>query len=378
MKLIQLSDLHLGKRLKECSLLSDQRHILNEILLHIDREAPDGILLAGDIYDKAVPSAEAVELFDQFLSDLASRRYPVFLIAGNHDSPERIAFGGRLMEKSRVYLSPVYHGEVKPIRLMDEYGPVDLYLLPFVKPAHVRACFPEEKIESYTDAVRCAIAHMELDEKARKVLLCHQFVTGGERCDSEISVGGSDNVDADVFQPFDYVALGHLHGPQQVSRESIRYSGSPLKYSFSEVSHQKSLTVVELKEKGDLSLRTIPLTPLRELQKLRGGYEELMARDRYEAYPYRDAYLQITLTDEEEIPEALSCLRLIYPNILKLDYDNARSRQQQLVEGAAEAEQRSPLALFAELYELQNNRPMNEQQERYLQSLIEKLQEVQP
>ena len=240
MKFIHLSDLHLGKRVNEFSMLEDQQYILTEILHIIDTEKPDGVLIAGDVYDKSVPSAEAVALLDDFLVRMSKRSLRIFLISGNHDSPERMAFGGRLMESSGVYLAPVYDGKVTPITLIDEYGPVKVYLLPFVKPAHVRRCFPEQEISTYTDALCVAIEAMNVDPVERNVLVTHQFVTGATRCDSEeLSVGGTDNVDVSVFESFDYVALGHIHGPQQVSRETVRYCGTPLKYSFSEAGHEK-------------------------------------------------------------------------------------------------------------------------------------------
>ena len=234
MKLIHLSDLHLGKRVNEFSMLEDQQYILTEILHIIDEEQPDGVLIAGDVYDKTVPSAEAVALLDDFLVRLAKRDLQIFLISGNHDSPERMAFGGRLMEGSGVHLAPVYDGRVRPIPMTDAYGTVNFYLLPFVKPAHVRRCFPEREITTYTDALAAAIEAMGVDTNGRNVLLTHQFVTGAARCDSEeLSVGGTDNVDVSVFDPFDYVALGHIHGPQRVGRDTVRYCGTPLKYSFS-------------------------------------------------------------------------------------------------------------------------------------------------
>ncbi len=283
MKLIHLSDLHLGKRVNEFSMLEDQRYILGEILKIIDQEQPQGVLIAGDVYDKSVPPTEAVALLDDFLAALAGRAVPVFLISGNHDSPERIAFGGRLMARSGVHLAPVYHGRVEPITLTDAHGPVNLYLLPFLKPTHVRRFFPEREISTYTDALATAIEAMEVDPTVRNVLVTHQFVTGAARCDSEeISVGGSDNVDVSVFDPFDYVALGHIHGPQQVGRKGVRYCGTPLKYSFSEASHKKSVTVVELEEKGNLTVRTVPLVPQRDLVELRGTYEELTFRGFYQ------------------------------------------------------------------------------------------------
>ncbi|MCI6149436.1 MAG: exonuclease SbcCD subunit D [Flintibacter sp.] len=375
MKLIHLSDLHLGKRVNEFSMLEDQQYILTEILQIIDREKPDGVMIAGDVYDKSVPSAEAVALLDDFLVRLAKRDLQVFLISGNHDSPERMAFGGRLMAQSGVHLAPVYDGKVRPITLTDEYGPVNLYLLPFLKPAHVRRCFPEREILTYTDALAAAIEAMGVDTAQRNVLVTHQFVTGAARCDSEeISVGGTDNVDVSVFEPFDYVALGHIHGPQQVGRETVRYCGTPLKYSFSEAKHQKSVTVVELGEKGAVSVRTVPLTPMRDLAELRGTYEELTFRGFYDGTSYPRDYVHITLTDEEDIPDAVSKLRIIYPNLMKLDYDNKRTRAGIVLEGA-EDQQRSPLELLEEFYEKQNGQPMGEEQRAFAKSLMERIWE---
>ena len=375
MKLIHLSDLHLGKRVNEFSMLEDQQYILTEILQIIDREKPDGVMTAGDVYDKSVPSAEAVALLDDFLVRLAKRDLQVFLISGNHDSPERMAFGGRLMAQSGVHLAPVYDGKVSPITLTDNYGPVNLYLLPFLKPAHVRRCFPEREILTYTDALAAAIEAMGVDPAQRNVLVTHQFVTGAARCESEeISVGGTDNVDVSVFEPFDYVALGHIHGPQQVGRETVRYCGTPLKYSFSEAKHQKSVTVVELGEKGAVSVRTVPLAPMRDLAELRGTYEELTFRGFYQGTSYPRDYVHITLTDEEDIPDAVSKLRIIYPNLMKLDYDNKRTRAGIVLE-RAEDQQRSPLELLEEFYEKQNGQPMGEEQRAFAKNLMERIWE---
>lgn len=376
MKWIHLSDLHLGKRVNEFSMLEDQQYILAEILRIIDQEQPDGVLIAGDVYDKSVPSAEAVGLLDDFLVRLSERGVQVFLISGNHDSPERIAFGGRLMTRSGVYLAPVYDEVVKPFTFTDEYGPVHLYLLPFVKPAHVRRCFPEREISTYTQAMAAAIEAMGVDTAQRNVLVTHQFVTGAARCDSEeISVGGSDNVDVSVFAPFDYVALGHIHGPQQVGRETVRYCGTPLKYSFSEAGHQKSVTVVKLREKGNVSIRTVPLTPMRDLVELRGTYEELTFRGFYEGTSYPRDYVHITLTDEEDVPDAVRKLRLLYPNLMKLDYDNQRTRTAISLDGAEDVQKKSPLALLEEFYEKQNGQPMGEEQRAFAQRLMEQIWE---
>ena len=376
MKLLHLSDLHLGKRVNEFSMIDDQRHVLDQILRVIDAERPDAVLIAGDVYDKPVPTAEAVALLDWFLVELSGRELQVFVISGNHDSAERMAFGGRLMEQSGVHLAPVYDGTVVRWTLTDEHGPVQLYLLPFVKPVHVRRCFPEREIETYTDAVAAAVEAMDVDPAARNVLVTHQFVTGAARCESEeVSVGGSDNVDASVFDKFDYVALGHLHGPQTVGRETVRYCGTPLKYSFSEVHHKKSVTVVELGEKGTVTVRTVPLTPRRDLVELRGTYEEVTRRDFYEGTGYGDSYVHITLTDEEDVPDALGKLRLIYPYLMKLDYDNQRTHAAGVGDEGGDLQRRSPMELLEEFYELQNGQPMGQEQRQFARQLMERIWE---
>lgn len=378
MKFLHLADLHLGKRVNGFSMLEDQAHILRQILAILDDEQPDGVLIAGDVYDKSVPSVEAVELLDSFLTELRARGVPVLLISGNHDSPERLAFGGRVMDSCGIHISPVYDGALAPVTLHDEFGPVHVWLLPFVKPAHVRRWFPDADIESYTDAVAEAVAHMDIDTAARNVLVTHQFVTGGARSGSEeLSVGGTDNVDSGVFAPFDYVALGHLHGAQHIGRETIRYAGSPLKYSFSEARQHKSVTVVTLGEKGDVQVRTVALTPLRELREIRGSYDELTARSFYEHTTYRSDYLHLILTDEQDVFDAMSRLRTIYPYLMTLDYDNARTRAAGGMSVPAETERRTPLELFEALYQRQNHRPMSEVQRAYIAQLMEQIMEVQ-
>lgn len=378
MKFLHLADLHLGKRVNGFSMLEDQAHILRQILAILDDEQPDGVLIAGDVYDKSVPSVEAVELLDDFLTELRARGVPVLLISGNHDSPERLAFGGRVMDSCGIHISPVYDGALAPVTLQDAFGPVHVWLLPFVKPAHVRRWFPDADIESYTDAMAEAVAHMDIDTAARNVLVTHQFVTGGTRSGSEeLSVGGTDNVDSGVFAPFDYVALGHLHGAQHIGRETVRYAGSPLKYSFSEARQHKSVTVVTLGEKGDVQVRTVALTPLRELREIRGSYDELTARSFYEHTTYRSDYLHLILTDEQDVFDAMSRLRTIYPYLMTLDYDNARTRAAGGMSVPAETERRTPLELFEALYTRQNHQPMSEVQRAYIAQLLEQIMEVQ-
>ncbi len=457
MKFLHISDLHIGKRINEFSMLEDQKYILDRILAIAVREQAEGVLLAGDIYDKTVPSAEAVQVFDRFLTGLAERQIKVFAVSGNHDSPERIAFGAELMKGKGVYLSPVYDGRVRKVELEDAYGKLYVHLLPFVKPATVRhaleaeqdmgressdgaepsvpsendskaepsvpsendskaepsvpsendskaepsvpsendskaepsvppenssAAEPSEPSESnaatecfklpesYDEAVRAVVERMEVDRDQRNILVAHQFVTGASRCESEeTAVGGLDNVDAEVFDPFDYVALGHIHSPQPVGRDTLRYCGTPLKYSFSEADQEKSVTVVELREKGQVELRQVPLTPLRDMRRIGGTYNEVMAGSFHEE-GNREDYVQITLTDEEDVPDGLQRLRSRYPNLMRLGYDNARTRESREVEAAEEVEKKSELELFLEFFELQNNQPMSNEQRRLAEQMI--------
>lgn len=374
MKFFHLSDLHLGRRMYEFSLMEDQTYILDEILRLTDKESPDAVLLAGDIYDRAVPSAEAVELFDRFLCALAERRVPVLAISGNHDSPERIAFGAHLMAPSGVFLSPVYGGTVEPVTLSDAFGDVRFYLLPFVKPSNVRRFYSDAGIESYTDAVRCAVEHMEVDTSVRNVLITHQFVTGAVRSESEdITVGGTDNVDAAVFDAFDYTALGHLHSAQKIGRETLRYSGTPLQYSFSERG-QKSVTVVELREKGNVTVSALPLAPLRALREIRGSYSELTLRENYAGTNTGD-YIHAVLTDENDVPNALARLRSIYPNLMRLDYDNLRTRSSAVLLAEERQEKLTDTELFAELFEKQNGQKMTAEQSAYAEAVFSRLRE---
>ncbi len=371
MKLIHLADLHLGKRVNEFSLLEDQEYILKEILNIVDAEKADGVIIAGDVYDKSLPSTEAVTMFDDFLVSLASRKLPVFIIAGNHDSPERLAFGNRLIDLSGIHISSVFDGKVKNYQLKDEEGPINIYLLPFIKPANVRAIYPDEKIESYDDALKVVVKNINLDKTQRNILVTHQFITGAQRSDSEdLFVGGLDNISAEVFKDFDYVALGHIHRPQNIQKDLIRYCGSPLKYSFSEAKYDKSVTLIELGKKGDLNLSTVPLVPKHDMKEIKGTYDELTKKSFYDNTSYQNDYLHITLTDEEEVSEAIGKLRSVYPYLMKLDYDNQRTQTNQEIK-AVDVEHKSPYELFSEFYEKRNNQPMSEQQSKYLNKVIE-------
>ena len=375
MKIMHLSDLHIGKKVNEYSMLQDQIYILKEILRIIDNEKVETVIIAGDVYDRSLPPNEALELFDEFLYQLSSRNVNVFVISGNHDSPERISYGGRMMTENKIFLSPVYDGNVKPISLNDEYGKVNFYMLPFVRPADIRRYFPDENIENYTDAVKVAIDNMNVDFSERNILITHQFVTGAELSESEdIIVGGTDNVSGEVFDGFDYVALGHIHREQTVGKDNIRYCGTPLKYSFSEAKHIKSVTILDFKDKENIEYSKIPLTPLRDMREIRGTYDELTLKSNYENTNVDD-YLHITLTDEEDIPDAIGKLRSIYPNIMKLDYDNLRTRGSGIVDAIENIESKSPFELFADLFKQQNNQDMSEEQEEIMRNLIDKIWE---
>lgn len=375
MKLIHLSDLHIGKKVNEYSMLEDQKFILSQIINIVDNEEPNAVIIAGDVYDKAIPSAEAVELFDEFLVSLSKRKINVFVISGNHDSPERIAFGGRIMQESCIYMSPVYNGTITPIELVDEYGSVCVYMLPFVKPINVRKYYPDIEIVSYSDAVEAVVAALNVDTNKRNIMISHQFVTGAERTESEeISVGGLDNVEASIFEIFDYTALGHVHRAQKCKFDKIRYCGTPLKYSFSESKDKKSVTVVELKEKDNCLIKTIELVPKHDMREIKGTYDELMRRSFYMDTTYQNDYLHITLTDEEEIPDAIGKLRTIYHNIMRLDYDNVRTRKSCSID-IDDVDIKNPLELFKEFYQLQNNKSMSDTQSEYIKQLIENIWE---
>ena len=375
MKLMHLSDLHLGKRVYEFSMYEDQKYILSQILDIADKEQVQAVMICGDIYDKQIPPAESVQLFDDFLTKLSVRKLPVFIISGNHDSAERLSFGARLMEQSGVCFSETFSGKIQTYQLQDENGSLNLYLLPFLKPTIVRQAFPEAEIGSYQDAVAYALQQVKPDESQRNILMAHQFVTGAHRSESEeILVGGLDNIDASVFDAYDYVALGHIHTPQKVGRETIRYCGTPIKYSFSEAAKDKSVTIVEFAEKGKVQIQEHILKPLHDLREIRGTYEELTARKNYADTDVED-YLHITLTDEEDIMDVMDKLHTIYPNIMKLDYDNLRTRNSNHISGVDPLQEKSPAELFEAFYQLQNNQKMTVQQKEYIAQMIDKIWE---
>lgn len=362
MKFLHLADLHIGKRVNEFSMLEDQKYILKQILKIAEEEKPDGVLIAGDLYDRSVPPGEAVELLDDFLTDLAQRNTPVFAISGNHDSPERLDFGSRIMSRNGVTIAGSFRGKPEHVALADEYGPVHVWLLPFLKPALAASFLPPEQTDSCENTVRAALGAAEINPHERNVLVAHQFVTANgtqpETCDSEtLSVGGTDQVDASVFNAFDYTALGHLHGPQRIGRPEIRYAGSPLKYSFSEMHQNKSVTVVKLKEKGNVESHTVPLTPLHEMREIKGPIDALT--DPKIAAGNED-YIHATLTDNHAVAGAAERLRAVYPNLMCIDFEapGTETAQPSRTAASGDVAHRTPQELFEEFYRNQNEREL--------------------
>lgn len=373
MKFIHISDLHLGKKVYEYSMIEEQKNALWQVLSAIDEYSPDCLLVAGDIYDKPVPTVEAVELFDSFLIELSKRDIAVFIISGNHDSGERIAFGAEIFANDRIFISKPYSGNVQYVDLKDKYGNVRVHLIPFIKPAHVRKYYPEIDITDYNSALKTVVDNVNLKENDRNVVLVHQFITGAERSQSEEAfLGGLDNVEYDIFNDFDYVALGHIHKPQPMGRKQVRYSGAPVKYAIDEIKQIKSMTVLELKEKGNVIIDTIPFTPVHDMRQLRGTYMELTDRNTY-IDTKTDDYLHVILTDEEDVPDALRKLRVIYPNILKLEYDNKRTRENKSVINMESVRKKNPTEYVVELYKLQNNEEPSEEQMRVIENIMEEM-----
>ena len=376
MRFLHLADLHIGKRLNEFSLIEDQKFIFDKILNIIDEKKIEAVLIAGDVYDKPVPSAEAVTVLNSFLNSLAKRNLKVFVISGNHDSQERIGFGAELISQSGVYMSKPFSGNVETHKIKDEYGEINIYMLPFIKPAMVKHVYEEADIDSYDSAMAYVMEQTKVDESERNLLIAHQFVRGADRCDSEeVSVGGIDEVSVENFKRFDYVALGHLHSPQHIKSEFVRYSGTPLKYSFSEAKHQKTALIVDMKEKGNIILEKVPLIPKHDMIEIKGKYQEIMSKDFYKDIDRMD-YAHVTLTDEQDVLHAMELLRTVYPNIMKLDYDNTRTRSNNEIKGGENVEKKQPLDLFKEFYELQNNQPMSREQVDFMDKLIKDVWEV--
>ncbi|MDE6852226.1 MAG: exonuclease SbcCD subunit D [Lachnospiraceae bacterium] len=357
MKLLHLGDLHIGKSVNDYSMIEDQKYILDQILEIAQEQSVDGVLIAGDVYDKSVPSEEAVRIFDYFLCQLADRQILAFIISGNHDSDERLHFGSALFETNGIYITSKYEGTLAKQTLTDEYGNVNIYLLPFVKASQVRHFWQEEKIESYDQAVRVVVDHTDMDAEERNILVAHQFVAGRG---TEPKLGGSENaavqnvgavemVGTDCFTAFDYVALGHIHSPQKIGRDTIRYSGSPLKYSLSEIDNQKSVPIVTLGKKGDVEVELVPLQPLRDMRHLKGRMEQILNRDNIQT---PEDYIYVTLTDEYSIPDAMAVIRQYYPNTMKIDYDNSHTRTAGQIDVSQVTREKSFSEIISDFYQM--------------------------
>lgn len=382
MKLLHLSDLHIGKRVYEYSMLEEQKNVLLQAFHMAKEHQVDAVLIAGDVYDKNIPVIEGIRLFDTFLTALKTKNIPVFIISGNHDSAERLSFGRHLFADTEIYLSGTYEEEILKKTLTDEFGEVDIYLLPFLKPQQICVAEGEEKPGDYTEAVRLVLGRLKLNKNNRNVLVAHQFVGGigaePGRTDSETqSVGGVDMVDYRVFDAFDYVALGHLHGAQQVGRKSIRYAGSPVKYSFSEAGQVKSATLVTLGEKnGEIVMENLPFTPVHDMREIKGTLADLTSPEVLAAGDCED-YLHITLTDEEEIYDVFGKLRAVYPHLMALDFDNSRTRAAGVMPLTKEVMvEKTTLDLFRDFYEKQAGCELSAQQEQIMTEIIEKLEEA--
>lgn len=370
MKLLHVADLHIGKRVNECNLLEDQNEILNQIVAMVQDHQVDALLIAGDVYDKSMPSAEAVALLDSFLTRLLSKT-KVFLISGNHDSPERLSFGSSIFKENGVYIAGVYEKEITCITLEDEFGPLHIHLLPYVKPSMVQP-FVQKRIESHHDAVGVALESHTVNTSHRNVLVAHQFVTAGMELplssDSEtISIGGLDYVDAGLFAVFDYVALGHLHGPQKIGRSTVRYAGSPLKYSFSEANHHKSAVLLTWKEKSDLEVTLLPFHPLKDMRKIKGPLQELINSGLQD--DSRNDFIHATVTDDEELYDAIGQLRQVYPNIMALELQQLSAKEEIETEESLTMED-NPLELFEAFYAAQQGTAMTETQKNVVFQLM--------
>ena len=371
MRFLHIADLHLGRQLNDLSLLEDQKYILRQLLDIAARERVDAVLIAGDVYQRSSPQAEAMALFDLFVSQLAAQGRKVFIISGNHDSAQRISYFSSLLRPSGVYVTEAFDGTLQSVSLRDREGEIVIWMLPFLRPSGVKRFLPEEKIVTSQDAVAAVLRNTPVNPKKRNILIAHQFITGSETSDSEDrAVGGLDNIDASLFDAFDYVALGHIHKAQKVGRETLRYAGSPLKYSFSEAAHKKSAVIVELDEKGDTEVRTVPLYPLHDMRLLEGTMEELMR------LPYSEDYLWITIHDELVPPDARVTLSTNYPFMLKFSVVNSKTKMDLDVLASERVENKTVSELFSDFYRLQNNdQDLSEAHRKVLGKVLKEMEE---
>ena len=371
MRFLHIADLHLGKQMNDLSLLPDQEYILEQIVSIAEREQAETVLIAGDVYQRSSPRAEAMALFDAFVSQLARMDKKVIIISGNHDSALRVSYFASLIKASGVYVTEAFDGTLQSVTLKDRDGEIIVWMLPFLRPSQVKRKLPEVKIATYQDAVEAVLRQTPVDPKKRNILLCHQFITGCETSDSEErAVGGLDNIDASVFDAFDYVALGHIHKPQKVLRDTLRYAGSPLKYSFSEASHKKSVTIIDMPEKGDVTVRTALLYPLHDVRMIEGMLDDLMNM------PYSEDYLWVTVHDELPPPDARVTLSVNFPNMMKFSIVNSRTKQDIDVLATQSMENKSITELFSDFYRLQNNdQAPSEAHQKVLQKVLKELEE---
>lgn len=375
MKLLHTADLHIGKVVNEFSMLSDQEHILDQLLQIIEEEKVDGLIIAGDVYDRSIPPADAVTVLDNFLSKLIERNIKVFLISGNHDSPERIGFASTILQSKGLYISSNFNGEVKKVTLEDKYGNVNLYLLPFMKPATIKYYRKNENIVTYEDGVKALVDTLEIDNKERNILVTHHFITNAGRkpelSDSEtmISLGGIDNIDASVFDDFDYVALGHIHRAQEIGKKHIRYAGSPIKYSFSEVFHQKSVALIELSEKGEINITLKELKPLHNMRKIKGKLFDLISEEVYKESETTD-YIQATLTDENELIDPIGTLRSVYPNIMQIITMKNTLSENNMKQIEGDIKKKTTLELYKEFFMGVTDREFDAEREEVMKEMI--------
>jgi exonuclease SbcD len=352
-------------------MLEEQKNALWQVLSIVDEKNIEGLFIAGDIYDKSIPTIEAIELFDSFLVELSNRNIDVYIISGNHDSPERVGFGADFFKSKRIYISKAYDGNIQYVDKEDLYGKIRIHLIPFLKPANVRRFHQEMEIADYNSAIRTVVEDIKLCEEGRNVVLVHQFITGAVRSQSEESfLGGMDNIEYDLFDEFDYVALGHIHKSQAMGRQQVRYSGALVKYALDEINQVKSMTLVEIKGKGEVEIETIPIKPIHDMRRIEGTYMELTDRNNY-VNTKVDDYLHVVLKDEEDVPDALRKLRVIYPNILKLEYDNTRTRLKNSVIEGKGVRRKEPMEYIEELFRKQNNEDMTSEQATVLKNIME-------
>ena len=380
MRILHLADLHLGKILQEESLLEDQKYMLEEIIKKVQEENIEIILISGDIYDRSIPQTDAVDMLDYFLNKLIKDlKKQVFIISGNHDSKESLGFGNKIFENDGLYISSKYEGQIKKVELQDEYGKLNIYLLPFIKPVEVKKYF-EDEILSYDETIKKIIEKENIDETQRNIILTHQFVTcigeEVERTDSEtISLGGIDNVDISNYDKFDYVAIGHVHRPQRIGRDTARYAGTMLKYSFSEVNHKKTIPIIDFKEKGNINIKLVELTPLRDMREIKGPIEELTKKENYKNTNTED-YIKAIITNEEPVYDAIGQIRKVYPNVLKLEIQNSKSSVSQNDEKEKELQNiknKSEVELFNEFYKFQNYTELNDEQTQVIENIVKEI-----